>query len=280
MVVIDFLGKVGGKPFAGGKGDGHKLLLGSGQFIPGFEDQLIGAKKGAELVVKVTFPAEYGEAFIAGKDAEFDVKVNEVHQVKEATIDDEFAKSMGIDDLAALKDVLKSEIEAQHGQLSRLHVKRALLDKLADGGPTFDLPESMVDAEFQGIWNQFEAERTRGNLDPADAGKDDETLKAEYRGIAERRVRLGLVLAEISNRHNISVAQADLSRAVMDEARRYPGQETAVLRYYQSNPQAMDNLRAPILEDKVIDHIIPRYFSDLQAKRDAAAWARALGGDT
>jgi trigger factor len=255
VVVIDFLGKLEGVPFDGGKAEGYSLKLGSNSFIPGFEEQLIGVKAGDERVVSVTFPAEYGNADLAGKPTEFDIKVHEVRQVVPAVIDDELAKNLGLDDLAALKTAIREEIEREYNGLSRVHLKRSLLDALA-AGHDFGVPLGMVELEFDAIWKQIEADKTAGKLDEADAAKSEDDLKAEYRTISERRVRLGLLLSEIGRQNNITISQEDINKAVMNEARRFPGQEHMVFQYYQKNEEALESLRAPIFEDKVIDFVL------------------------
>ncbi|PKU25853.1 trigger factor [Telmatospirillum siberiense] len=255
VVVIDFLGKVDGVAFDGGKAEGYSLKLGSGNFIPGFEDQLIGAKAEEERVVKVTFPADYGSDALAGKDAEFEVKVHEVRKVVPAVLDDELAKGVGLETLDELKKAVREEIERDYTNLSRAHLKRHLLDQLA-AQYDFGVPEGMVELEFDAIWKQLEKDKSEGRLDAADQGKSDETLKEEYRAIATRRVRLGLVLSEVGRENNITIVQEDLNRAVMAEARRYPGQEHLVFQYFQKNPDALNSLRAPIFEEKVIDFIL------------------------
>ncbi len=255
VVVINFLGKLDGEPFDGGKAEGYSLKLGSNTFIPGFEDQLVGAKSGDDRVVKVNFPADYGADHLAGKEVEFEVKVTELRQPVPATVDDALAKELGLDDLEALKKAVKDEIERDYAGLSRAHVKRALLDQLATHHE-FPVPQGMVDFEFDGIWKQLEQDREQGRLDTADQGKSDDDLKAEYRAIADRRVRLGLLLSEVARQNNITIAQEDLNRAVVAEARKFPGQEQLVFQYYQKNPDAMNNLKAPIFEEKVIDFIL------------------------
>lgn len=255
VVVIDFLGKVDGVAFDGGKAEKYSLKLGSGNFIPGFEDQLIGVKAADDRVVKVTFPADYSAEALSGKDAEFEIKVHEVRSVVPTVIDDEMAKTLGLADLAELKKAVREEIERDRNTLSRAHVKRSLLDKLAEQYD-FVVPEGMVDLEFDAIWKQLEHDKAEGQLDAADEGKSDDELKAEYRAIATRRVRLGLVLSEIGRENNITISQEDLNRAVMSEARRYPGQEHLVFQYFQKNPDALNSLRAPIFEEKVIDFIL------------------------
>jgi trigger factor len=254
VVVIDFLGKIGGVPFDGGKGEDYPLTLGSGSFIPGFEDQLIGAKAGEGREVKVKFPDDYSPP-LGGQDAEFDVTVKEVRKIKEATIDDALAKSVGQESLEKLRETVKDEIAKRHQSLSRAHAKRKLLDALA-ASHDFPVPPGMLDLEFDGIWKQIEKDRSEGRTDPDDAGKTEDQIKAEYRAIAERRVRLGLLIAEIGKKNNITVSQQDINKAMIEEARRFPGQEHLVVQYFQKNPQAVEGLRAPIYEDKVIDFIL------------------------
>jgi trigger factor len=255
VVTIDFEGSVDGVPFEGGKAEGYDLKLGSNSFIPGFEDQLVGVKAGDKTVVKVTFPADYGAEHLAGKDAEFAITVHEVKTVKPANVDDELAKQLGMEDLAKLRQSVKEEIERDYASMSRAHLKRHLLDALAEGH-SFEVPKGMVDLEFDAIWKQVEEDRKQGRVDPSDEGKSDDELKAEYRSIAERRVRLGLLLSEVGRRNNVQISQEDLNRAVIAEARNYPGQEHLVIQYYQKNPDAKEALRAPIFEEKVVDFII------------------------
>jgi len=253
MTVIDFVGSVDGVEFEGGKGEGVSLVLGSGSFIPGFEEQLVGAKAGDELTVKVTFPEEYNAAELAGKDAEFAVTVNEVKVPEEVAIDDDLAKKLGLDDLAALRERISERIQDEYKQLSRAHLKRSLLDKL-DAAHDFELPKGMVDAEFDQIWRQVEA----AERDEEDKDKSEEELKEEYRKIAARRVRLGLVLAEIGKRADVQVPKEDLQREMINMARSYPGQEREVLDFYQKNPAALQQLRAPLFEERVVDYIVER----------------------
>lgn len=255
IVVIDFLGKQDGIAFPGGSAEDYQLKLGSGAFIPGFEDQLTGKKAGDETVVTVTFPEQYGNGELAGKPAEFEVKVKEVRAAKAAELDDELAKKVGLESLEALKTAVRDEIGRELNTIARAKVKRALLDVLADNHD-FPVPGTMVDLEFDAIWKQVEQDRQAGRQDPADAGKSDDDLKAEYRGLAERRVRLGLLLADVGQKNSITVSQDDLNRALIEEARRFPGQEHLVFQYYKGNPDAMNALRAPIFEDKTIDFIL------------------------
>jgi trigger factor len=255
QVVIDFVGKRDGVAFDGGSAQDAPLVLGSGMFIPGFEDQLVGVKAGDEKTITVTFPENYQAAQLAGKEATFDVVVKAVNAPAETKIDDEFARKLGLSDLATLKDAVRKQLQAQYDQLSRVKAKRALLDKL-DAAHSFDLPARMVEAEFDGIWKAVEADRARGEVDPDDVGKSEDDLKAEYRKIAERRVRLGLVLAEIGTRAKVEVKDEEVARAVNAEAMRYPGQERQVVEYYQKTPNAVAALRAPIFEEKVVDLIL------------------------
>jgi len=256
-VLIDFVGTVDGVAFEGGAMEGHQLVLGSGTFIPGFEDQLIGAKAGDELDVKVTFPDPYQSADLAGKDAVFATKVIEVQGAKDSEIDDDFAKKFGLESADALKDAVKEQYEAELSGQSRLRLKRAILDEL-DKKHKFDLPPNMVEAEFNNIWTQVQAEKEAGNLDEEDANKTDKQLEKDYRKIAERRVRLGLVLAEMGQKHEIQITNEELQSAMIAEARQYPGQEQQVIEFYQKNPQAIAQLRAPIYEEKVVDLIVEK----------------------
>ncbi len=260
--------RVDGAEFRGGKGEGHSVVLGSGSLIKGFEDQLVGAKAETDLEVKLTFPEDYGSAELNGKDAVFAVKVKEVKAPQEPTVDDALAKKLGLEDLADLKKRVRERLEADYRAMSRSHVKRALLDKL-DAAHDFDLPPSMVEAEFNQIWSQVEnAER-----DEEDKDKTDDELKVEYRKIAVRRVRLGLVLAEIGRRADIQVPQDHLQRAVQEAAIRdaqlfaLQGQKVSpseVLKMYQRNPNAVAQIRAPLFEERVVDFILEK--SDIADK--------------
>lgn len=254
-VVMDFVGKVDGEAFEGGSAEGQTLVLGSGRFIPGFEDQLVGVKAGEEKEVAVTFPEDYPAENLKGKDAVFEVKVSEVRAPKTPEIDDDFAKGLGIDDLDALKDLVRKQIENENAAASRQKAKRALLDAL-DEAHDFDLPPGMVDQEFNQIWDQLEKEKEAGRLSEEDVGKSDDDLRGEYRTIAERRVRLGLVLAEIGRAAGVQITENEIQQAVLAEARNFPGQEQQVIELFQKNPNAQAQLRAPIYEDKVVDHIL------------------------
>ena len=267
-VLIDFVGKIDGEPFEGGSMEGHQLVLGSNSFIPGFEDQLVGVKAGDEKNVEVTFPENYQATQYAGKDAVFEVKVHEVQGEKDAELDDDFAKTFGMDDLDKLKEAIKESAEAEYEGQSRMKLKRAILDEL-DAGHKFDLPPSMVEQEFNNIWSQVQHEKEHGNLDEEDAAKSDEELEADYRKIAERRVRLGLVLAEMGQKNEIQITNEELQQALINEARRYPGQEQQVIEFFQKNPTQLAQLRAPIYEEKVVDHIIETAeVKDKKVKKD------------
>ena len=254
-LVIDYVGTVDGVEFAGGSAKNHTLELGTNAFIEGFEDQLIGAKPGDHVAVKVTFPEVYGNADLAGKPAVFEVDVTALQEVKPAAIDDAFAQSRGFDDLAALRAMAKDRMSQDYAGVTRAQVKRALLDKLA-GLYDFSVPPGMVDGEFEAIWKHLMEEREKNEMDPSDVGRDDDELREEYRAIAERRVRLGLLLSEVGRIRNISVTEDEVKRAVMERAKSFPGQEEIVLKHYQENPQALDELRAPLFEEKVVDLII------------------------
>jgi trigger factor len=252
---IDFIGRVGGEAFPGGKGEGYDLEIGSGTFIPGFEDQLVGAKPGETHTVTVTFPEDYHATDLAGKDAEFEVVVHAHKDAKLPEIDEDFAKSVGFEDVEALRTAVREQIEKEYAGVTRGHLKRQLLDALAEVA-RFEVPQGMVDQEFDAIWKQIEEAKANDRLDDEDKGKSDDDLRTEYRALAERRVRLGLLLADIGRKNQIQVGQEDLNRAIMQEATRFPGQEQAVFQYFQSNQQAIEQLRAPLYEDKVIDFVV------------------------
>ncbi|MFC4270431.1 trigger factor [Sneathiella chungangensis] len=253
-LLIDFVGKVDGEAFEGGSAEGHQLELGSNSFIPGFEDQLIGAKGGDEVAVKVTFPENYGAAHLAGKDAVFDVKIHEVREAAEVEINDEFATKLGLDNLDALKDAVRGQIEQQYAQLSRQSLKRNMLDAMAEAHD-FEVPPGMKQGEFDSIWQQFEQELEQSGQKLEDQDQSEEELRDEYMNIAERRVRLGLLLAEVGRINNIEVSQDEVNQAMIAQARNYPGQEKMIFEMFQKRPEMQAQLRAPIFEDKVIDFI-------------------------
>ena len=253
-VVIDFEGRVEGELFDGGKGEAMRVTIGSGQLIPGFEDQLVGAKANDERTVKVTFPNDYNVAYLKGKPAEFAIVVQGVETPVATPIDDEFAKGFGIDSLDALRDILKDQLDTELGTLTRTYLKRKLLDTLASRHD-FDVPESMIDSEFDQIWAQIEQEISQ-DADPEAMRAQMEAERGDYRRIAERRVRLGLLLSEIGQRNSISVSQAEMNRLIGQEAARYPGEQQKVVKFLQENPMALAQLRAPLYEDKVVDFLI------------------------
>jgi trigger factor len=254
VAVIDYEGSIDGVPFAGGKGEDFSLTLGSGTFISGFEDGLIGAKAGDDREVKVTFPTEYHAPEMAGKDAVFKVAVKEIKAPEETPIDDELAKKLGLPDLSTLKDRVRDQLESDYKGASRMHLKRRVLDAL-DNAHDFPLPPAMVEHEFSNIWAQVEEELKREGKTAADEGKTEDELKAEYRKIAERRVRLGLVLGKLGEQNGITIAGDEVQRAIMARARQFPGQEQQVFQFYAQNQQAQAEIRAPLFEDKVVDFI-------------------------
>ncbi|MBC7768015.1 MAG: trigger factor [Phycisphaerales bacterium] len=254
-VVVDFVGRIDGEAFEGGAANDAQVVIGSKQFIPGFEEQLVGAKVGDERTLNVEFPEDYPVAALKGKAAEFETKVKSVRAPKAGAPDDAWAAELGFDSLNAVKDALRQRIDGEHKQQSRAKAKRQLFDKL-DEQHDFELPPRMVDAEFGQIWRQVEQDRTAGRLDPSDEGKSDDDLKAEYRDIAERRVRLGLLLAEIGRRHKIEVSDQEVAQAISAQARNFPGQERQIFEAYQRNPQLVAQVRAPLYEEKVVDYIM------------------------
>jgi trigger factor len=254
-VVISFAGTINGEPFEGGSGDDAPVLIGSNTFIPGFEDQLVGIAAGETRTLKVTFPAHYMNEALAGKDAEFTVTAKRIETPGAVTMDDEFAKSLGLESLAKLRDAIKDRLMREHTSMSRQKVKRQLLDAL-DRMHKFDPPPTLVEEEFNRVWKSVLQELEAERKTFADENTTEEKAKAEYRAIAERRVRLGLVLAEIGEKNNITVSEDELNRAVMEHVRQFPGQEKRVYDYYRQNPQAVAGLRAPIFEEKVVDFLL------------------------
>jgi trigger factor len=255
VAVVDFVGRIDGNPFDGGTAQGALVEIGSNGFIPGFEEQLIGANVGETRNLKVTFPADYPRDVLAGKEAAFEVKVNELRRRLTPELDEALAKKLGMENVEAVRTRARELLQRNYDQAARLRLKRRLLDRLAESH-SFPVPTGMVDAEFDIIWRQVDQAKKAGQLDAADLTKSDDELKADYRAIAERRVRLGLLLSDVGQKNNLAVQPDELSRAIAEEARRYPGQENAVMNYYQNNPQALEALRAPLFEDKVVDFII------------------------
>ena len=254
-VTINFEGSLEGTPFEGGTGEDVPLIMGAGQFIPGFEENLAGLKAGENKTFDVTFPDDYRATHLAGKNATFAVTVKAVEAPGAVTIDDEFAKTLGVESLAKLKDAVKDRIAREHTLASRQKLKRALLDQL-DERHKFEPPPSLVEQEFANVWSQVENDLKQQNRTFEDEGTTEEKARAEYRGIAERRVRLGLVIAEIGEKNNIRVSDDQLRAAVMEQVRQFPGQERQIWEYYQKNPNALAALRAPLFEDKVVDFLV------------------------
>lgn len=253
VVKIDFLGKKDGVPFAGGEGKGFQLELGSNQFIPGFEEQLIGLKAGDKKTIEVKFPEQYHSASLAGQPATFDVTVHEVSYLHTPDVSDKLAESLGFENLNALKKAIEGQIQAEFQQAARSKAKKQLFDAL-DKVVKFELPKRMQEAEFESIWKQVEQAKKEG--DPELKDKSEAELKKEYQTIAERRVKLGILLSEIGRTNNLQISREELSAAVMEQARMYPGQEDKVFEFYRKNPQQIDELRGPILEEKAVDHIL------------------------
>jgi len=254
LVIMDFEGKVDGEPFDGGKGEGMSVELGSGRLIPGFEDQLVGVKANQELVVNVTFPEDYNVDYLKGRAATFDILVNEVQTPRPMKADDEFAKSMGLEGIGQLRDLLKAQVEQELNGLTRTHMKRQLLDQLA-AAHDFPVPETMVDAEFDQIWQQLEHEATHEE-DPAAARAEMESERNDYRAIAERRVRLGLLLSEIGQKNGVQISQQEMNQLIMQAAQQYkPEERQRFAEYINNEPMAAAQLRAPLFEDKVVDHL-------------------------
>jgi trigger factor len=257
MVVIDFVGRLNGEAFEGGSATDTELVLGAGRFIPGFEEQLIGAKPDSDVTVNVTFPEDYPAENLKGQAAEFEVKVKAVKAPKESEIDDALAERLGLESLEKLRELIKGNLEQQYKGASRFKVKRALLDVL-DSKHEFPLPPKMVEGEFDSIWRQVEADKARGGLPPEDAEKSDDVLKTEYRKIAERRVRLGLVLAEIGRANNVQVSEQELMEAMRQEAIRYGAQAQQIFDFLRKDAGAQAQIRAPLYEEKVVDLILEK----------------------
>jgi trigger factor len=254
-VTMSFEGSISGVPFEGGKGTDVPLLLGSGQFIPGFEEHLLGVKAGDSKSFDVKFPDDYRATALAGKDATFAVTVGAVETPGEVKIDDDFAKALGLESLAKLKDAVKERIAREHAVASRQKLKRTLFDAV-DERHKFEPPPTLVEQEFANVWAQVEKDLKDQGRTFEDEGTTEEKARAEYRAIAERRVRLGLVIAEIGERNNIKVSDEQLRSTVMEQVRQFPGQERQIWEYYQKNPNALAALRAPLFEDKVVDFLV------------------------
>jgi trigger factor len=255
VLIIDFDGTVDGTKREGMNGQDHSLELGSNSFVDTFEMQLIGSKVGDSTLIAVTFPSDYHAADLAGKKAEFRVDVKELRQSKPVLLNDELAKELGFPSIDKLRERVREDIAADYGRITRAIVKRKLMDWLA-AMHDFEIPTTLFDAEFKAIWQQVEDSKAKGDLPEEDKKKSDSQLMTEYQDIATRRIRLGLLLAEIARKENIGVAPNDMRNALMAEARRFPGQEKAVVDYYTQTQGAMERIRAPLLEEKVVDHIL------------------------
>jgi trigger factor len=254
-VVLDYSGKIDGQPFEGGSAEGATVEIGSGSFIPGFEEQLVGARAGESRTVAVTFPESYPAEHLAGKAAVFDVSVKEVEVPGEVVVDDALAESFGMESLDKLRDAVRATIQRDYDAQSRRKLKKALLDAL-DAKYTFEIPQALVDQEFAGVWSQVEADLKRTGKTFADENTTEEAARAEYRRIAERRVRLGLVLAQAGERADIKVSDDELTQAIIRQARQFPGQEKQLWELYRKNPNAVAAIRAPLFEEKVVDHML------------------------
>ncbi|MEA2726208.1 MAG: trigger factor [Acetobacteraceae bacterium] len=255
VLTVDYAGMIDGVPFEGGTGTDTEVEIGGTGFIPGFAEQLEGARPGETRTINVTFPEDYGKPELAGKPATFDITVKQLSTQTIPPIDDDLAKKLGADDLTAVREMVTSRQQQEYDGMSRLRLKKSLLDALS-GLVDFPVPASIADQEFDQIWQQFEAAKKAGTQDEEDKGKDDDTLKAEYRVIAERRVRLGLLLSEIGRVNNITVTEQELNRALYQRAMQYPGQEAQMLEFFQKYPQLTNTVRAPLLEDKVVDFVL------------------------
>lgn len=254
-VTVDFVGKIDGEAFDGGTAEAIEVILGTNTFIPGFETALIGVKAGEKRDVKATFPENYSMAKLAGQTADFDVTVKAVGKPKAFAFDDDFAKSLGLESMDALRTAVRDRIAGDYARASREKVKRKLLDALADRYK-FDVPQGLLDQEFNQIWSQVESEQKSSGRSFADDGTTEEAARAEYRGIAERRVRLGLLLAEVGSKADLKISDEEMTQALIGRARQFPGQEQQVWEFYRNNTQALAELRAPIYEEKVVDHIL------------------------
>ena len=288
QLILDFEGKINGEPFEGGKAEDFPFVLGSGFMMPGFEERLRGVEAGSDVRIETTFPEDYPRAELAGKPAVFEVKVKEIRAPRQHEVDDEFAKEHGFDDLQAMRNAIRESVGREYAAASRAKLKRALLDNLAEAY-RFEVPPGMVEIEFESIWKQLEEEMKRTG---AESDRPQDELKAEYRDIAERRVRLGLILSDVGQKNEIKVEQQEINSALLRQAQRYPGQEQKVLEFFKGNPRAVDQLRAPIYEDKVVDFILQmatvsesavspeELMRDPDEDEDAGAEATAFGAMT
>jgi trigger factor len=255
QLTVDFVGKIGGEAFQGGTASDIAVTVAGDGFIPGFAEQMEGMAPGDTRTITVNFPEDYASKDLAGKQAEFEITAKSLSVAAVPEINDELAKGLGLESLAELRKTISDQIGREYAQMSRLKLKRSLLDALSERA-TFTAPQTLVDAEFNEIWRQVEQERAAGRADPEDAAKDEATLKAEYLAIADRRVRLGLLVAEIGRANNVTVSDQDLQRAMFNEAMKYRDQAMQVLEFFKKNPQALERFRGPIFEDKVVDYLL------------------------
>lgn len=274
---LSFEGKIKGEPFEGSSADHAHLTVGSGEFIPGFEEQLIGMKKGETRQIEVTFPKDYGREELAGKKATFDVAILHVDGPKAGELNDEFAEKLGLENLAALREAVREQMVAALGQMSRQAMKRQILDGL-DEGHKFDVPEQLVEAEFNTIWERVKHEIEHHGRSFEDEGTTEAEASEQYKKIAERRVRLGLVVAEIGNANKVEVTEEEHQRALIAEVRRFPGQEQQVYDYYRKNPNALASLRAPVFENKVVD-FVAELAKSTEKKMTRAELAKIIAAD-
>ena len=284
IAVIDFVGSIDGVEFQGGKGSSYPLELGSNSFIPGYEDQLIGKKAGETVEVKTSFPADYHAKDLAGKEALFVTTIKEIREYKPVELNDEFAKSMGAKDVADLKSKIESRILEVYNATSRIKLKRDLLDAL-DKEYSFEVPQKLIDAEYAAIEKQYQDAKAKNQLDESEKARDEKDVLAEYKEIALRRVKLGLLLSEIGADAKLQLSADDVNKAIMNEAKRYPGQEKMVLEYYVKNKDAVEALKAPAYEEKIVDYVLEKAnvadkevsveelydFSDASAKKEKKA---------
>ncbi|WP_337266927.1 trigger factor [Oryzifoliimicrobium ureilyticus] len=254
-VTMDYVGKVDGEAFEGGTDNGAELVIGSNRFIPGFEEQLVGVKAGDQKTITVTFPSDYPAKNLAGKEATFDITVKEVASAGDLEINDELASKLGIESAERLREIVRGQIESQYGSVTRQKIKRQILDQL-DEMYKFETPASLVDAEYNGIWSQVNNDLAQSGRSFEDEDTTEEKAQEEYKKLAERRVRLGLVLSEIGEKAGVEVSEEEMQRAIYDQLRRYPGQEKQILEFFRSQPGAAASIRAPIFEEKVIDHLL------------------------
>lgn len=282
VAVIDFVGSIDGVEFAGGKGNSYPLELGSNSFIPGYEEQLIGKKVGDTVDVKTTFPENYHAKDLAGKEALFVTTIKEIREYKQTEINDEFAKSMGAESVDDLKSKIEARISEDYVSTARIKLKRDLLDAL-DKEYNFEIPQKLIDAEYSAIEKQYKDAKAKGQLDASEKERDEKDVLAEYKEIALRRVKLGLLLSEIGNSAKIALSADDVNKAIMNEAKRYPGQEKMVFDYYLKNKEAIEALKAPAYEEKIVDYVLEQAkltdkevsveelynFSDTESKKSA-----------